>query len=111
MGESIRVIGREEIDADDRKTLVGGNFFLSECVVTPQGKIDVYEQDVEGGNVLELQVTYPASQPALKDETLLEIRGHVYKTKFPSWDFHEGRRAWLQLHAPKQVVICELVEA
>lgn len=111
MSETISIIGKKTVDADGDFHTVGGGFSIEGCVITPQGKIDTYEEDIIGGNILEMQITYPAGYPPIDDGTLVEIRGTQYKAKYPSWDFSPGRNQWLSLHQPKQVLIVEKVEA
>lgn len=112
MSEIVKVLGKETRDADGRKTVVGGGHVLEDCVITPQGKIDLYDQDVAGGNSLQLQISYSADSGDIEDDVFLDVRGTLYRTIYPSWDFASGRRAaWLSIHRPQKVVIAERVEA
>lgn len=111
MGETIMVKAKRKKDADGRIIRLGDDRLIHDCVVTPQGKIDVYTDEISGGNILEMQVSFPAGYPPVEDDATVVIRGMEYKTKFPSWDFFPGRQPWLQLHQPHQVMIVEKVEA
>ena len=109
MSETIRSIGREVVDADGRRKLVGTPRDIEDCVVGPEGQAVIEGQGFFSGNTTTLQVLAPAGTVIAEGE-VVRVRGVDYKVKHVPFDYSVGRRPWLSSHRPRTVFVIERKE-
>lgn len=108
-GETVTIVAAKDYDDYGNVVTKGKDFCIPDCVVSPQGESDVWENDIFGGNTTTLLVVAPGGY-RLKDNQEVIIRGVRYTVKYPSWDYSHGRQPWCSFHKPKTTFIVERSE-